>query len=449
MGMQGCRVCDSHELEPAIDLGMQPWCNHFIRPEEAGREPFYPLRVVHCARCSTAQLDFTVRKEVLFGDHTYLSGITRTLSEHFAKVAADVDKDYMQGRTHKSVLDIGSNDGTQLKHYKALGYSVLGVESSTSTAAIANENGIETLQAFFNHGVARSLNRKFDLINASGVFFHLEELHSVTEGIRECLESDGVFVVQFLYMKQIVENLAFDQIYHEHLLYYNLATIQTLLARHGLAMFDCYLSPIHGGSIIGFVSHAGKRSSSLRFHKMLAAEAAAGSNELGTYLKFAGDIVRKKQESLDFLTIQKALGKRIFAMGAPVKGNTLLNYFGIGPELIECLVEKNPLRKGLVSPGMHIPIVLEDELAAPPDIYYVLAWNFKEEILNNNRKLIDAGINFYFPVETKIDASTHHRSDRLSGTASRPRVETEWTPGDCSEFPGLQPAAPREPVQVP
>ena len=397
-----CRVCDSRELEPAIDLGLQPWCNHFLRPEEAGSEPFYPLRVVHCARCKTAQLDFTVRKEVLFGDHTYLSGITKTLSEHFARVARDVDESFMQDRTGKSVLDIGSNDGTQLKHYKALGYAVLGVESSKSTAAIANENGIETLQTFFNDEVARSLNRKFDVINASGVFFHLEELHSVTDGIRECLKDDGVFVVQFLYMKQIFENLVFDQIYHEHLLYYNLDTIQTLLARHGLAMFDCYLSPIHGGSIIGFVTHAGNRSNSPRFEKMLAAEKASGCNELETYRRFACDILKKKTESLDFLNSHRAQGKRIFGFGAPVKGNTLLNYFGIGTDLIECLVEKNSLRKGLVSPGMHIPVALEDEIPGPPDTYYVLAWNFKNEILQNNRSLIDAGVTFSFPVEAGI-----------------------------------------------
>jgi SAM-dependent methyltransferase len=223
-------------LAPAVDLGLQPWCNHFIRPEDAGREPFYPLRVVHCASCSTAQLDFTVKKEILFGDHTYLSGITQTLNDHFARVAREVDESFMQGRSEKSVLDIGSNDGTQLKHYKALGFSVLGVESSKSTAAIANDKGIETLQAFFNCDLARSLHRRFDVINAAGVFFHLEELHSVTDGIRQCLKDDGVFVVQFLYMKQILENLAFDQIYHEHLLYYNLETIQTLLTRHGLQM---------------------------------------------------------------------------------------------------------------------------------------------------------------------------------------------------------------------
>lgn len=201
-------------------------------------------------------------------------------------------------------------------------------------------------------------------------------------------------------MKQIVENMAFDQIYHEHLLYYTLQTIQALLSRHGLEMFDGYLSGIHGGSIIGFVTHAGKRLRSARFDRMRAAEEAAASNEIETYRGFARGLAGKKEENLRFLIGQRDLGKRVYGMGAPVKGNTLLNYFGIGPSLVECLVEKNPLRKGLVSPGMHIPILLEDEIA-PPDTYYVLAWNFRDEILRNNRALIEKGVTFYFPVEPK------------------------------------------------
>ncbi|HLH32087.1 MAG TPA: class I SAM-dependent methyltransferase [Terriglobia bacterium] len=443
-----CRVCDSPNLQPAIDLGLQPWCNHFLSPHQAGTEPFYPLRVVQCERCRTAQLDFTVKKEILFGDHTYLSGITKTLSTHFANVANEVDERFMYDRSSKSVLDIGSNDGTQLKHYKALGYSVLGVESSKSTAAIANACGIETLQAFFNESTARSLGRKFDVINASGVFFHLEELHSVTDGIRRCLKDDGVFVVQFLYMKQIIENLAFDQIYHEHLLYYNLTTIQTLLQRHGLSMFDCYLSPIHGGSIIGFVTHAGKKQRSPRLEMMLTAEEADGWNEIETYRQFSRDIEIKKEESLAFLHDQRRQGKRIFGFGAPVKGNTLLNYFRIGRDLLDCLVEKNPLRKGLLSPGMHIPVVLEDEID-PPDTYYVLAWNFKDEIIRNNRDLIETGVSFYFPVETKFNESARNWSHRLSWPKPRTSSEDERPSGDWDWISGVQPSATREPAPIP
>ncbi len=146
-----CRVCDSTELELAVDLGSQPWCNHFLREEEVGSEPMYPLRVVYCRQCATVQLDYTVKKEIMFGDHTYLSGVTRSLSEHFRKIASEVDQRFADpGQKSRAVLDIGSNDGTQLKHFQALGYDVLGVESSKRTAQIANEAGVTTLNEFFN-----------------------------------------------------------------------------------------------------------------------------------------------------------------------------------------------------------------------------------------------------------------------------------------------------------
>lgn len=399
-----CRVCDSRDLEPVIDLGEQPWCNNFLRKEEIGREPFYPLRVLFCRTCHTSQLDFTVKKEIMFGDHTYLSGVTKSLSEHFRAVASEVDSRFFSKKKDKAVLDIGSNDGTQLKHYQALGWEVLGVESSKTTAKIANDAGVLTLNAFFNLETLRGVGKKFDAINASGVFFHLEELHSVCEAIREGLKDDGVFVVQFLYMKSIMENLAFDQIYHEHLLYYTLETVEVLLKRHGLSMFDAYLAPIHGGSIIGFVTHTGKRPASDRLQAMRRAEQAAGCNTLQAYRDFSERIKRMKEENVAYLKGKRAAGKRIFGFGAPVKGNTMLNYFGIGPDIIECLVEKNELRRGLYSPGMHIPIAIESELKALPDVYYVLAWNFKKEILANNRPLIEKGIEFYFPVNPRESA---------------------------------------------
>ncbi len=406
-----CRICDSTKMDLAVDLGRQPWCNHFLKSHEVGCEPSYPLRVVYCHGCGAAQLDHTVAKEIMFGDHTYLSGVTASLSAHFAEVARDVDDRFFTGHKRKSVLDIGSNDGTQLKHFQKLGYDALGVESSKSTAAMANEAGVPTLNRFFNLEVAKELGRTFDVINAAGVFFHLEELHSVTDGIRHALKDDGVFIVQFLYMKKIMENCAFDQIYHEHLLYYTLSTIQALLGRHGLEMFDAELSPIHGGSIIGHVGHAGGREVSARLIEMRRCEDAARTNELTTYRTFAREIELMKETNLAFLDEAKAKGRRVFGMGAPVKGNTLLNYFGIGRERIECLVEKNVLRKGLYSPGMHIPVVLENELKAPPDIYYVLAWNFKREILANNQRLLECGVEFFFPVDPDRSADARNKRE--------------------------------------
>lgn len=397
-----CRVCDCEELVPAVDLGVQPWANHFLTPDQVGREPTYPLRVVLCERCATAQLDYTVPKETMFAEHTYLSGMTKTLSDHFAGVAREVDQRFFASRGAKAMLDIGSNDGTQLRHYRELGYDILGIEPGKLPAELANAAGLTTRRVFFNAEVARSIGRKFEVINASGVFFHLEELHSVTDGIRLSLADDGVFVIQFLYMKRIVENDAFDQIYHEHLLYYNVRTVEKLLQRHGLALFDARLSPIHGGSIIAYATHAGRVPRSVALEALARAEDETGANTRPWYQAFSARIQERKQENLAYLRACRSAGKRVWGLGAPVKGNTLLNTFGIGPDLIECLTERNPHRRGLVAPGSHIPVKIEDELGGgAPDVYYVLAWNFKKEILARHADLMARGVEFYFPVNPK------------------------------------------------
>lgn len=396
-----CRVCDSNRLTLAVDLGTQPWANHFLKPAEVGHEPVYPLTVVLCEECGTAQLDYTVPKETMFADHTYLSGTTKTLGDHFQAVAEAVDRRYFANRSEKAMLDIGSNDGTQLRQYRDLGYEILGVEPAKLPSDLANAAGLTTVRAFFDERTARDLKKTFEVINASGVFFHLEELHSVTEGIRACLAPDGVFVIQFLYMKRIVENDAFDQIYHEHLLYYNVRTLDRLLRRHGLALFDAELSPIHGGSIVAHATHLGRAVPSARLQAFVAAEDAAGANTLPWYRAFGERIAQRRSKNRAYLDACKKAGRRVFGLGAPVKGNTLLNYYGIGPDLIECLVERNVHRRGLTAPGSHIPVRIEDEIAEAPDVYYVLAWNFKKEILARYADLIARGVEFYFPVNPK------------------------------------------------
>ena len=397
-----CRVCDSTELEMVLDLGQQPWGNNFLKKENLGNESFYPLRVFFCKNCGTVQLDYTIPKEVMFGDHTYLSGVTSSLQNHFGEVARETIETFFADRkaSRISVLDIGSNDGTQLQHYANFGCDILGVESSKTTAEIALQRGIPTLNRFFNLNLADELDRKFDIINASGVFFHLEELHSVAEGIKNLLADKGVFVVQFLYLKSLIENMAFDQIYHEHLLYYNLQTLQVLLKRHGLELFNVRFAEIHGGSIIGHITHQGTTEKSSNLKKMMEAEARDKANEIETFYSFAEKLKKVKSENIELLGKYKDMGKKIYGFGAPVKGNTMLNYFGVGTQYLDCLVEKNSLRKGLFSPGMHIPIVMEDEID-PPDVYYVLAWNFKNEILANNQALIKNGVIFHFPVNPK------------------------------------------------
>ena len=333
--------------------------------------------------------------------HTYLSGITHSLKKHFEETASYVNDTFFKNKKIKKALDIGSNDGSQLEYYKDLGFEVVGVEPSSNIAAIANKRNIFTICDFFNLSLAQKINCKFDVINASGVFFHLEELHSVTEGIKSCLNEDGIFVVQFIYMKKIVENIAFDQIYHEHLLYYTLSTLNKLLNIYDLELFDACLSNIHGGSIIGFVSHKNRKKITARLEKLYQMEEQSNINNYETYVTFARNVALVKEKNLNFLHECKQKKKKVFGRGAPVKGNTLLNYLKIDTSLISFLVEKNELRKGMYSPGMHIPILLEKDIFSPPDVYYVLAWNFKNEILKNNKQLIEKGVKFYFPIEVR------------------------------------------------
>jgi hypothetical protein len=205
-------------------------------------------------------------------------------------------------------------------------------------------------------------------------------------------------------MKSIMENNAFDQIYHEHLLYYTLETIETLLNMHGLALFDARLAPIHGGSIIGFISHEGQYAATERLEKLRREEVESGCNSIAAYHDFYKRIQKMKVDNLAYLQEARSAGKKVYGFGAPAKGNTMLNYFGVGPDLIQYLVEKNSLRRGLYSPGVHIPLLIEGEFTEQPDIYYVLAWNFKNEILANNADLLASGVDFYFPVNPKMSA---------------------------------------------
>ena len=394
-----CRICESKNLDLVFDLGNQPWGNNFLTLDKIGKEKKYPLELLYCNNCSLSQLSYTVQKEVMFSDHTYLSGMTSSLANHFKDVANLLNKRFNEKNEKKNILDLGSNDGTFLKQFNSLGWDVLGVESSKEISKIANKNGIKTLNKFFNYKVAEEINQKFDFINASGVFFHLEELHSFTQGVKKLLSKNGIFIVQFLYMKQIIKNVAFDQIYHEHLLYYNLKTLDHLLSIYDLEIFDANLSEIHGGQMNAFVAHKSSRKKTKNYLKILNEEIKENANSKSSYIKFEKNSRLLKEKNLLFFEKALQSNKKIFGLGAPVKGNTLINYFGITKKMMPKLLEINPLRKNLYAPGSHIPVVMEDEEKELPNIYYVLAWNFKEEILKKNSKLIDKGVEFHFPIE--------------------------------------------------
>jgi len=401
-----CRICGNTNLDLALDLGQQPWCNDFRLSTDPEAEK-YPLRLVLCPVCELAQLDYTVKKEVMFTNHTYVSGTTKTLANHFFKLAKE-NKHQFNLQPDDFIVDIGGNDGTQLLQYAKLGFTnLLNVESASNIADIAVRRGVNTVCSFFNEGFVDKIQQanptqdiKAKLINASGVFFHLEELHSVCRGITKLLDDEGVFVVQFMYLKDIIEHRAFDAIYHEHLCYYTLKSLQHLMWMHDMVLLDAYASEIHGGSMMAkFVKRNSLKVVSQRAMSWLQDE---GHIDLTTLGVFAYDIEVMRGNVVKMLRDLKSQGKKIYGYGSPAKGTTFLTYCGIDTSIIDKLVEVNRLKVGLITPGTRIPIELESETDLP-DYYFVLAWNFIDEIIAKNQHLLDKGVKFIVPLpEIKI-----------------------------------------------
>ncbi|TCR70030.1 methyltransferase family protein [Bosea sp. BK604] len=394
-----CRSCGSKDVELFLDLGDQPHCNRLIPPGlKDQREPYYPLRVGFCRSCTLVQIDHTIPKESMFTDYPYVSGTTKTLVAHFKETAERLTRTYGL-KPGDLVVDIGANDGSWLAQYQPLGLRVLGIDPAANVVELALKRGVPTWVRFFNDTTAEEIvskEGKASLVTAAGVFFHLEELHSVIEGVKKLLTDDGVFVVQAIYLGGMLENLAFDQVYHEHLVYYTLKSIEALFAQHGLEVFEAGIVDIHGGSLEIHVAPKGKRPVGQSVLAMRADEAAKKFGEFETYETFAKNVWKLRDDLVALLQRYKAEGKSVYAYGAPAKGATLVNSFGIGPELVQQATEKNPMKVGYMMPGSRIPIIAEGEKR--PDAYLVLAWNFLSEFIAKEQDYFASGGEFIVPV---------------------------------------------------
>lgn len=385
------------DYEVVLDLGEQPWGNNFLTEGEVGKEPFYPLKLVYCNQSELLQLSYFVPKEVMFLNHTYLSGMTKSLQSHFYNTAKENLED-LNLSFDDVVVDIGGNDGTQLLQYKKLGFNnVINIESADNICKLSEESGITSHNMFFNEDNVKGVIDKgsVKLINASGVFFHLEELHSVIRGIDYILSDDGVFVVQFMYSGAMVENGNFDTIYHEHLCYYTINSICKLLSNYGLKIFDAQFVEIHSGTIIAkFCKEScDKYPVTERCLEQIEKDK---KYDLQSFLDL-GEYIQGRRDNLrSFLKDLKDNNKTIYAYGAPVKGNTLLNYMRIDNTIIDKVVEVNPLKIGKYTPGTNI-LVTEESVDDLPDYYLLLSHNFKDEILKKNKNLLDKGVKFIVP----------------------------------------------------
>lgn len=395
-----CRVCGGKELEMFLDLGDQPHCDSLLRPEDLSRkEPYYPLQACFCRHCTTVQINYTVPKETMFGEYLYVSGTTETLRKHFQK-SADRLVAHLGLKAGDLVVDIGSNDGTWLACYAAYGLRVLGVDGAQNLAAMANARGVETWARFFNAGVARDVianKGRAKLVTAAGVFFHLEELHSVTVGIAELLDENGVFCVQAIYLGNMLEQTQFDQFYHEHLTYWTIKSLGRLFDMHGLEIFRADRLTIHGGSLELLVARKGVQQIDDSVNRLRDNEVRLGHDMIETYREFAHRVWQVRDELMPILHHYSTGGKTIQAFGAPAKGATLLNSFHITTDLVKCAVEVNPLKIGKYIPGCRIPI-LDEAKTERPDAYLLLAWNFLKEFLPKQRDYIKGGGVFIVPI---------------------------------------------------
>ncbi|WP_433928927.1 class I SAM-dependent methyltransferase [Sorangium cellulosum] len=400
-----CRLCKGARLDTFLDLGEQPPANAFLREEDLASERRFPLSVARCADCAFVQLRHAVDPDLLFREYVYVSSTSPSFVRHFERYARAMDE--RLGLSGAVTLDIGSNDGVLVRPLRALGAEAYGVDPAAAIAGRAAAQGAPTVVGYFTEAFARRFadeRGKAKLITANNVFAHIDDLDDIARGVKALLREDGLFVIEAPYLVDLLEQRLFDTVYHEHLSYLSVAPLVPFFQRFGLALVDVGHEPVHGGSLRLFVAHAGARafpSSAPSVAERVAREGASGLGDVATFRRFAGAVEENKRALVELLAALRAAGKRVAGYGAPAKGNTLLNHFGIGPETLDYIVDDNPLKQGLYTPGMHIPVVSALELERRrPDHLLILAWNFAQPVMESQRAFAERGGKFIVPVPT-------------------------------------------------
>jgi len=398
-----CRLCGAELTTTFVDLGMSPPCERFLTADQVDdMEPFYPLRTLVCDTCFLVQLPEHVAPEEIFPEYAYFSSFSTSWIEH-ARRYCEMIRDRLALGAESHVFEVASNDGYLLQHFLPMGIPVTGIEPAANVAEAARQKGVPTVVEFFGLRFAEKLvseGTRADLIIGNNVLAQVPDLNDFTAGMAHLLAPNGVITLEFPHLERLIAENQFDTIYHEHYSYFSGVTIDTLARRHGLKFFDVEHLPTHGGSLRVYLCRADASHPIMpSVAKLLEEERALGFFEIGGYQGFAEKVHDTKRKLLARLIAYKAAGKTICGYGAPGKGNTLLNYCGIGTDFLDFTVDRNPYKHGRFTPGMHIPIkpvAAIDE--ARPDYILVLPWNLTKEIATQLRYTAEWGCKLIIPI---------------------------------------------------
>lgn len=398
-----CRICGETRLQNFLSLGKTPLANSFLSKEDLNKEEnSFSLELCFCPACKLVQLNYVVPPEMMFKNYLYVSSTTNTFKVHFSDMTEELTR-MLKLDSNSLAVDIGSNDGILLKGFKKFGVQTIGVEPATNIAILAEKEGIETVNDFFDRNAVETIIKrkgKADVITATNVFAHVDDIKSLVSNVKLLLKDNGIFVIEAPYLVDMFEKMTFDTIYHEHLSYFSLTPLVKFFRQMGMEIFKIKKVDVHGGSLRIFIKkNEGNFGIDASVGVTLEFEQQYGINDFETYKKFSANVQLVKLKLLEYLRNVKDQGKSIVGYGAPAKGNTLLNFCNIGTNFIDYIVEDNPLKQGLYTPGMHIPVVSFSMLdKKKPDYILILAWNFAEEILQKTRKYREEGIKFIIPL---------------------------------------------------
>ena len=397
-----CRICSSNNLKMILDLGEQPPSNSFIDKNKLNSlESKFPLRLFWCKDCYLVQLLDIVDKEYLFKNYFYMTSASKPIVEHFKKYAQDVFQEFLQ-KDDSFVVEIGSNDGSLLKEFKKLGASILGIEPATNLSELANQSNITTKNTFFSSQVSKEIikTRHASVVIANNVIAHIEDLQDLMSGIKILIGNHGVFIFEVPYLVDLIKNLEFDTVYHEHLSYFSILPLLKLVKQFGLEIFDIRKQSVHGGTLRIFVSKQNNFEVSSSIDDFINSEYELGLDKNLIYDSFSEKIKKLKIQLKELLLELKKENKSLFGYGASAKGNVLLNYCKIDNSILDFIIDTTPIKQGKFTPGTHIPVCSPDEILdkGDGDVALLLAWNYESQILDNENNFRIKGGKFLIPI---------------------------------------------------